>query len=162
MNRGIKHDHVHCTAGELLALQPTDVTIPWTMRKSILGLDFDIHANNWSSIMREFRHVMGFPAPTQLITVSQQNTPWQPLLAVVTHCPRSFSAVWIYARCWTCTAMLSNCVVSGSAKDIRQRGRDSGNALEVGNAIQSSVLSLITFAPATPVIINYWHGRDAI
>jgi len=32
MNRGIKHDHVHCTAGELLALQPTDVTITRTMR----------------------------------------------------------------------------------------------------------------------------------
>ena len=34
MNRGIKHmyDHLHCTAGKLLALQPTDVTITRTVR----------------------------------------------------------------------------------------------------------------------------------
>jgi len=34
MDRGIEHmyDHVHRTAGELLALQPTDVTITRAMR----------------------------------------------------------------------------------------------------------------------------------
>jgi len=39
MNRGIKHiyDHVYCTAGELFALQPTDVTRTRTVRKSIFG-----------------------------------------------------------------------------------------------------------------------------
>ena len=43
---------------------------------------------------------------------------------------------------------------NSSAKDIRRRGRDSRNALDVGDAKQSSVLSLISSAPATPVIVN--------
>jgi len=43
---------------------------------------------------------------------------------------------------------------NGSAKDIRRCGRDSRNALEVGDAKQSSVLSLISSTPAMPVIVN--------
>jgi len=39
--------------------------------------------------------------------------------------------------------MLLNCVVMGSGKDVRRCGRDSGNTLEVGDAMQSVVLSLI-------------------
>jgi len=86
------------TAGELLALQPTNITIPRTVRKSLFYLDFGVRANNGHSVTREFRHVTCFPAPTQLITVSQENTWRRPLSAVVMHSPRSFSAVWIYAR----------------------------------------------------------------
>ena len=44
-----------------------------------------------------------------------------------------------------------------SAKYIRRRGRrgrDSGNALEAGDAMQSNVLSLISSAPTMPVIVN--------
>jgi len=88
------------TAGELFALQPTDVTIPRTVRKSSFDLDFGVRANNGCSVTREFRHMTCFPAQTQLITVSQQNTRWCPLSAVVTLSPRSFSTVWIYARYW--------------------------------------------------------------
>jgi len=49
---------------------------------------------------------------------------------------------------------LLNCVMTGSGKDIRRRGRDSENALDVGDAMQSSMLSLISSAPAMPVIVN--------
>jgi len=127
MNRGIKHiyDHVYCTAGELFALQPTDVTRTRTVRKSIFGFRLWRRANNGRGDTREFRHMTCFRAPTQLITVSQENTRRCPLSAVVTHFLRSFSAVWIYASYWTSTTMLSTCVVTGSAKDIRRRGRDS-------------------------------------
>jgi len=37
---------------------------------------------------------------------------------------------------------------TGSAKDIRRRRRDSLNALEAGDTVRSSVLSLISSAPA--------------
>jgi len=49
--------------------------------------------------------------------------------------------------------MLSNCVVTGSAKDIRRHERDLGHALEVGDTMQSSMLSLISSVPATPIIV---------
>ena len=53
MNRGIKHIMITYTAGEFLALQPTDVTITRTVRKSIfLDLDFGIRANNGRSVTR--------------------------------------------------------------------------------------------------------------
>ena len=42
--------------------------------------------------------------------------------------------------------------IRGSAKDLRQCrrcGRDSGNVLQAGDAMQSSVLSLISSVPAT-------------
>jgi len=50
---------------------------------------------------------------------------------------------------------ISECVsvaTQGSAKDIRRRGRDSGNALDAGDAVRLSVLSLISSAPATTLI----------
>jgi len=33
-------------------------------------------------------------------------------------------------------------------------------ALEAGDAMQSSVLYLISSTPATPVIINWWDGES--
>ena len=49
------------TAVELLALQPTDVTIPRTARKSIFGFRLGIRTNNGRSVTREFCHVTCFP-----------------------------------------------------------------------------------------------------
>jgi len=162
MNRGIKHmyDHVHCTAGELLALQPTMSLEHEPWESPFLDLDFGVRANNGCRATREFRHMTCFPAPTQLITVSQENTRRCPLSAVVTHFLRSFSAVWIYARYWTSTTMLLTCVMMGSAKDISRRGRYSRNALEVGDAKQSSVLSVISRSML--VIVNCWRDRGSV
>jgi len=44
--------------------------------------------------------------------------------------------------------------VDGNTKDIRLRGRDSLNDLEVGDAMQSSVPSSVSSALAMPVIVN--------
>jgi len=46
---------------------------------------------------------------------------------------------------------------TGNTKDIRRRrrsGQDSLNALEVGDDMQSSVLSSTSSTPAMPVIVN--------
>jgi len=45
-------------------------------------------------------------------------------------------------------------LVCGDTKHIRRRGRDPRNRLDAGDAVRSSVLSLISAAPATPVTIN--------
>jgi len=44
--------------------------------------------------------------------------------------------------------------VVGNTIDIRLCGRDLLNDLEAGDAMQSSIPSSISSAPATPVIVN--------
>jgi len=80
------YDHVHRTAGELLALQPTDMTITRTVRNSIFGFKLWRPCKGSFVTLRASTH-------RQLITVSQENTRWRPLTAVVMQSPRSFSAV---------------------------------------------------------------------
>jgi len=77
------------TAGKLLALQPTNVTIPWTMRTSIFGFRRWRPHKQWCRVTSDFRHLTCFPAPTQLVTVSQENTRRCLLSAVVMQSPRS-------------------------------------------------------------------------
>jgi len=138
------------TAGELFALQPTDVTIPRTVRKSSFDLDFGVRANNGCSVTREFRHMTCFPAQTQLITVSQQNTRRCQLSAVIIHHLQFFDCLNTRWLLKSTTMLLNcvvtdsakhirrcrlNCVVTDSAKHIRRCRRDLENALEMGDAM---------------------------
>ena len=104
-NSGMKHmyDHVHCR-------ETPHVTASWhhctTNREKVCFFGFRLW--HWHK------------------QISQENTQHCPLSAVITHSLRSFSAVWIYARYSTSTTVLSNCVMTGNAKDIRWCGQDSG------------------------------------
>jgi len=148
------------TAGELLMLQPTQVTIPWTTRKSIFGFIL------WLPRKQRAQRNEGVSSRDVLPrTDTVDHSQSREHMAVSTvgrrNAVSNLSIVWIYTRYWTSTTTLSNCVVMGSARHQVTWAR-LRNALEVDDATQSSVLSLISSAPATPVIVNCWCGRDSV
>ena len=58
------YDHIHCR--ETPRNTAKYVSIPRTVRTLFLDLDVGIRENNGHSVTREFRHVMCFPAQTEL------------------------------------------------------------------------------------------------
>ena len=67
-------------------------------------------------------------------------------------------AVSMQLICPLCARWLGWCFQMGSAKDIRRHGRcgqDSMNALEVSDAVRSSLLSLMSSTPAKIELSHY-------